>query len=153
MRPTATVPVRNGVPMAALLAAVVHLALDYVTSRTAWTTPPYLLLDHARGPFRDLLQIAPGAILAGASIASSGVNGVVAALFGYALQERPRRLVALGLLLSGLWVASGALLALLYLSLPPGLLAGSLLTGVPRSFAVAWIVDRALPRPEVDRGP
>ncbi|HVI96332.1 MAG TPA: hypothetical protein VM753_20110 [Anaeromyxobacter sp.] len=148
MRTTEAVPVRNGVPAAALLAALAHLALDYATSRVAWTTPPYLLLDHARGPFRDLLQIAPGAILAGASIASSGVNGVVAAIFGYALQERRRRLASLGLLLSGLWIMSGGLLALLYLSVPPGLLAGSLLAGVPRSFAIAWIVDRVLPRPE-----
>jgi hypothetical protein len=139
-------PLRNRVPAAAALAALAHLALDYATSRATWTTPPYLLLDHARGPFRDLLEIAPGAILAGASIASSGVNGVVAALFGYALEDRRRRFLALGLLLSGLWIASGALLALLYLSLPSGLLSASLLAGVPRSFAVAWIVDRVLPR-------
>ena len=148
MRPSASMPLRNRVPAAAALAALAHLALDYVTSRAAWTTPPYLLLDHARGPFRDLLEIAPGAILAGASIASSSVNGVVSALFGYALENQRRRFLALGLLLSGLWIGSGGLLALLYLELPWGLLAGSLIAGVPRSFAVAWIVDRVLARPE-----
>ena len=65
-----------------------------------------------------------------------------------ALAERPGRLTALALLLSGLWVVSGGLLALVYLSVPAGLLAGSLLAGVPRSFAVAWAVDAAMRQPE-----
>ncbi len=146
--PTVSAPaVRNRVPAATALAVATHLVLDYAASRVAWTTPPYLLLEHARGPFRDLLQLDPSAILLGASIASSVVNGIVAGIFGFALEERRRRLLFLGLLLSGLWLLSGGLLALVYLSLPPGLLAGSLLAGVPRSFAVAWVVDRTLPRP------
>ncbi len=135
---------RSRTALAAAAAAVVHLVIDYASSRIAWTTPPYLLLEHARGPFRDLMQVGGGAILVGASIASCAVNGVVAALFGYALADRPRRLVALALLLSGLWIVSGGLLALVYLSVPAGLLAGSLLAGVPRSFAVAWAVDAAM---------
>jgi hypothetical protein len=146
--PDATPAPRSQTAAAAAAATVVHLVMDYACSRVAWTTPPYLLLEHARGPFGDLLQVGGGAILVGASIASSAVNGVVAALFGYALADRRRRLLTLALLLSGLWVVSGGLLALVYLSVPAGLLAASLLAGVPRSFAVAWAVDAAMGRPE-----
>lgn len=145
----ARTPPRNAPIVATALAAAAHLALDLVTSRLPWTTPPYLLLDHARGPFHDLLLIDRTAILAGASIASSAVNGIVSAIFGVAVADRPRRLVLLAAILSGLWVFSGVLLAFVYLSVPGLILAGSLAAGIPRAFIVAWLVDRVLPRPVV----
>jgi hypothetical protein len=145
----ARTPPRNAAVVATALAAAAHLALDLVTSRFPWTTPPYLLLDHARGPFHDLLLIDRTAILAGASIASSAVNGIVSAIFGVAVEDRPRRLVLLAAILSGLWVLSGVLLAFVYLSVPGAILAGSLAAGIPRAFVVAWLVDRVLPRPVV----
>jgi hypothetical protein len=138
--------VRSGVLVPALVASAVHLVFDLLTTRLPWVAPPYLLLDHAAGPFRDLLAVDRGAVLVAVSVAASGVNGLIAGLFGVALETARRRVATLGLLLAGLWVFSGGLLALVYLSVPGGLLAGSLLAGVPRAFAVAWSVDRALPR-------
>ena len=49
--------------------------LDGVTSRLAWTTPPYLLLDHASETFRDLLNLDRTTILVAVAIISAGVNG------------------------------------------------------------------------------
>jgi ABC-type Mn2+/Zn2+ transport system permease subunit len=73
----------------------------------------------------------------------------VSAIFGVAVADRPRRLVLLAAILSGLWVFSGVLLAFVYLSVPGRILAGSLAAGIPRAFVVAWLVDRVLPRPVV----
>jgi hypothetical protein len=137
---------RGGVLVPAVVATAVHLVLDLATSRLPLVSPPYLLLDHAAGPFRELLAIGRGTVLVAVSVAASGVNGLIAGLFGVALEGARRRVATLGLLLAGLWIFSGGLLALVYLSLPGGLLAGSLLAGVPRAFAVAWSVDRVLPR-------
>lgn len=134
--------------MPGLVASAVHLAFDFVATRLPGTAPPYLLLDHAAGPFRDLLSVDRGAVLVAVSVAASIVNGLIAGLFGVALEGARRRVTTLGLLLAGLWIFSGGLLALVYLSAPGALLAGSLLAGLPRSFAVAWSVDRVLPRRE-----
>jgi hypothetical protein len=138
--------VRSGVLVPALVATGVHLLVDVVSTRLPWTTPPYLLLDHAAGPFRDLVAIDRGTVLVTVSVAASVVNGLIAGLFGVAVEGARRRLVTLALLLAGLWLFSGALLAVVYLSLPRALLAGSLLAGLPRALVVAWAVDRALPR-------
>lgn len=132
--------------LATALAGAAHLALDGLSSRIPWTTPPYLLLDHASETFRDLLMLDRTTILLAVSVISAGVNGIIAGLFGAALSSARRRTLKLGLALSALWVFSGGLMILVYLSPPAGLVAGSLLAGVPRSFAVAWLLDRALPR-------
>jgi hypothetical protein len=133
---------RTRVPVTAAVAAAAHLTVDALASRLPWTTPPYLLLDHVAGPFRDLVALDRGTIAIAVSIAASGVNGLMTATLAAALDGTGRRVRNLGLLLSGLWVLSGGLLALIYLSAPLALLAGSLAAGVPRSFLVAWIAER-----------
>jgi hypothetical protein len=133
--------------LATALAAAAHLLLDVVASRSSWTSPPYLLLDHANEAFRDLLMLDRTTVLVVVAVVSAGVNGAIAGLFGTALASAERRLLKLGLALSGLWVFSGGLMILVYLSPPLGVALGSLAAGVPRSFAVAWVLDRTLPRP------
>jgi membrane associated rhomboid family serine protease len=132
--------------LATALAAAAHLVLDGVTSRIAWTTPPYLLLDHASEVFRDLLLLDRTTILIAVAVISAGVNGAISGLFGAALASSRRRTLKLGLSLSSLWVFSGGLMILVYLSPPAGVVLGSLAAGVPRAFAVAWLLDRVLPR-------
>jgi hypothetical protein len=137
---------RNRVFVATALAGFAHLVLDGVSSRLLWTTPPYLLLDYANETFRDLLNLDRTTILVAVSVISAGVNGAIAGLFAAAFHEARKRTVKLGLSLSGLWVFSGGLMTLVYLSPPPGVVAGSLIAGLPRSFAVAWLVFRLAPR-------
>lgn len=136
---------RSRVLLATALAAAAHLLLDGLTSRVAWTTPPYLLLDHASETFRDLLMLDRTTILVVVAVISAGVNGAIAGLFGVAMASLGRRTLKLGLALSALWVFSGGLMMLVYLSPPAGIAMGSLAAGIPRAFAVAWILDRTLP--------
>jgi hypothetical protein len=136
---------RNRVFIATALAGAAHLALDAVSSRLPWTTPPYLLLDHASETFRDLLMLDRTTVLVVVAVVSAGVNGAIAGLFGAALAQTDRRILKLGLALSALWVFSGGLMILVYLAPPAGVAIGSLAAGVPRAFAIAWILDRALP--------
>jgi hypothetical protein len=137
---------RSRVFLATALAAAAHLALDALTSRIPWTTPPYLLLDHASETFRDLLMLDRTTILVAVSAISAGVNGTIAGLFGAALAGAERRTVKLGAALSALWIFSGGLMMLVYLSPPAGVAAGSLAAGIPRSFAVAWVLYRTMAR-------
>jgi hypothetical protein len=44
-------------------------------------------------------------------------------------------------------VFSGGLMTLVYLSPPAAIVAGSLAAGVPRAFAVSWLLERWLFRP------
>lgn len=137
---------RNRVFLATALAGFAHLVLDGLASRLPWTTPPYLLLDYASETFRDLLNLDRTTILVAVAVISAGVNGAIAGLFAAALDDARSRVVKLGLSLSALWVFSGGLMMLVYLSPPPGIVAGSLLAGIPRSFAVAWLLDRLAPK-------
>lgn len=137
---------RTHVFAATALAGAAHLVLDAVTSRTPFTTPPYLLLDHASEAFRDLLALDRTTILLAVAFISAGVNGAIAALFGAAVESSRRPVLVLGGSLSALWVLSGALMTFVYLD-PPGIIvAGSLLAGVPRAFVVAWVLVRAFRR-------
>src|SRR5512139_1003302 len=109
---------RTRVPITAAIAAGAHLAIDALASRLPGTTPPYLLLDHVAGPFRDIVALDRTTIAIAVSIAASGVNGLITATLAAALDDTDRPVRSLGLLLSGLWVLSGGLLALIYLSAP-----------------------------------
>lgn len=133
---------RNRVFVATALAGFAHLVLDGVTSRAAWSTPPYLLLDYANETFRDLLSLDRTTILVAVSVISAGVNGAIAGLFAAAFDEVPARTLKLGLALSALWLFSGGLMTVVYLSPPAGVVAGSLLAGIPRAFVVAWLLER-----------
>jgi hypothetical protein len=137
--PTPSRPVRL-----AFLAGAVHLAFDGLASRVEATTPPYLLLRHAPEVFRDILDPV------GVAIAASLVQGAISALIGAAFEERPagRRALPLALALWGLWILSGGLLELVYLSAPWPVALGSLAAGLPRAAAVAWLVDRMMPAPD-----
>jgi membrane associated rhomboid family serine protease len=128
--------------LAAAIAGAANLAFDALASRLPWTTPPYLLLDHASETFRDLLMLDRTTLLVAVAVISAGVNGAIAGLMAAAMEGVRRRVLALGLTLSGLWLFSGGLMILVYLSPPAGIVAGSLLAGIPRSFAVAWILER-----------
>jgi hypothetical protein len=144
---------RTSVFKATALAGAVHLALDAVTSRLPWTTPPYLLLDYASETFRDLLLLDRTTLLGVVAFVSAGVNGMIAGLFLAALAGARRPVLALGLSLSALWVFSGGLMILVYLAPPWPIVVGSLAAGAPRSFAVAWVLDRVLLRRAADPGP
>ncbi len=139
-------PRRLAGPLLAALAGLVHLAFDALSSRLEATTPPYLLLDHAAEMFREILATDRTAILASVSVAAAAVQGVIAAIFAAAFEEAGHRLRTLAITLTAVWILSGALLELVYLTLPWGLAAGSLLAGIPRALVVAWALDRALPR-------
>jgi hypothetical protein len=139
--------VRTSVFKATAVAAAAHLVLDVLASRLAWTTPPYLLLDHASATFRDLLFLDRRTLLVAVSVISAGVNGAIAGLFATAMAGVPRRVLSLGLALTALWVFSGGLMTLVYLDPPAGVVAGSLAAGAPRAFAVAWLLDRWVFRP------
>lgn len=141
---------RTGVFKATALAGAAHLGLDLLASRTAWTTPPYLLLDYANEAFRDLLLLDRETLLGVVAVVSAGVNGMIAALFLAALAGARRPVMALGLSLSALWVFSGGLMTLVYLDPPGWVVAGSLAAGAPRSFAVAWLLDRVVLRRAAD---
>lgn len=133
---------RTSVFRATALAALAHLLLDAVASRLLLTTPPYLLLDYAAGPFKDLLPLDRTTLLVVVSFISAGVNGAIAGLFATAIAGARRRVLTLGVSLSILWVFSGGLMIAVYFD-PPLLVAlGSLAAGVPRSFAVAWVLYR-----------
>lgn len=135
---------RTSVFKATALAGVAHLALDLVTSRFSATTPPYLLLDYASEPFRDLLLLDRSTLLGAVAVISAGVNGAIAGLFAAALEGARRRLLALGLSLFALWIFSGGLMMLVYLDPPWWVAAGSLAAGGPRAFAVAWLLERVV---------
>jgi hypothetical protein len=144
---------RTSVFKATTLAGAAHLALDLVTSRVPWTTPPYLLLDHASETFRDLLLLDRTTLLVVVAFISAGVNGAIAGLFAAALAGARRRVVSLGASLSALWVFSGGLMILVYLDPPLAVTLGSLAFGVPRSFAIAWLLERLLFRPAEEAAP
>jgi hypothetical protein len=133
---------RTRVFAAAALAGAAHLAFDGIASRVLWTTPPYLLLDYASEAFREILNLDRRSILVTVAVISAGVNGVISALFAAAFDGLDRRVLKLGLSLSALWVFSGGLMTAVYLSPPGWVVAGSLLAGIPRSFAVAWLLER-----------
>jgi hypothetical protein len=137
---------RTRVFLATALAGAAHLLLDGVATRLVWTTPPYLLLDHASETFRDLLNLDRTTILVAVSIISAGVNGAISGLFAAAFDGVERRVLKLGIALSALWIFSGGLMTLVYLSPPAAVVVGSLLAGIPRAFAVAWLLDRTAPR-------
>ncbi len=139
--------IRTSVFKATALAGAAHLALDALASRVTWTTPPYLLLDYANESFRDLLFLDRRTLLVAVAVISAGVNGAIAGLFATALAGARRRVVAVGASLSALWVFSGGLMTLVYLSPPAGVVVGSLLAGIPRAFAVAWVLERWIFRP------
>jgi hypothetical protein len=132
--------------LATALAGAAHLALDGVTSRLVWTTPPYLLLDYASETFRDLLNLDRTSILVAVSAISAGVNGVISGIFAAAFDGAERRVLKLGITLSALWIFSGGLMTLVYLTPPFAVVAGSLAAGVPRAFVVAWLLDRIAAR-------
>lgn len=142
---------RTSVFRAAALAGAAHLALDLLATRLEWTTPPYLLLDHASETFRDLLLLDRETLLGTVAVISAGVNGLIAGLFAAALAGARRPVVALTLSLFALWVFSGGLMTLVYLDPPRAVVVGSLLAGAPRSLLVAWLLDRlVLPRAAAD---
>lgn len=138
---------RTSVFKATALAGAAHLVLDALASRVPWTSPPYLLLDYASESFRDLLFLDRRTLLVAVAVISAGVNGAIAGLFATALAGARRRIVAIGASLSALWIFSGGLMTVVYLSPPAAIVAGSLLAGVPRAFAIAWLLERLLFRP------
>lgn len=146
-------PTRSRALPATALSGAAHLVLDLLATRTEFTTPPYLLLDHASETFRDLLMLDRTTILVVVSIVSAAVNGIIAALMGTAMTSVRSRMLALAAVLSILWVFSGGLMMLVYLSPPPAVVVGSLLAGIPRAFVIAWLLDRVLPRGVAPRLP
>lgn len=136
--------------MLAALATGVHLACDAVASRSGFTSPPYLLLDHAGELFRELLTLDRTAILLTVTISAAVVNGAIAAMLGVALESARHRRRTLTWVLYAFWVFSGGLMILVYLAPPWGVVVGSLAAGLPRVWLVAWVVDRALGAPALD---
>ncbi len=125
----------------ALLAALLHLALDWIFHFAEWSSPPHLLVRHAPEVFQVLSPLAVG-------VAASAVNGVISlvALLSVAPADGPpppRRTLVLGLVLWGFWILSEGLLALVWLSAPALVVLGGLFFGFPRSLLLAWALGRA----------
>ncbi len=147
----APAPRRHGIVLATL-AAGIHLACDALASRSAFTSPPYLLLDHAGELFRDLLALDRTAILGTVAVSAAVVNGIIAAMLGVALEGARHRRRTLAWVLFAFWIFSGGLMILVYLAPPWGVVAGSLGAGLPRVWLVAWALDRALGTPASEPG-
>jgi len=132
----------------AAVAALIHLGFDSVTQVWTFTTPSYLLLQYMSEVFREMLgMLGRGAV----SLVTSGVNGLVSAIFAVALAEVTNRRRKLGLLLLCLWWLTGGLTFAVYLDAPPAVMAVSLLAGLPRAAALAFFLDRMLPAPRPER--
>jgi hypothetical protein len=130
----------------AALAGAIHVALDLVTSRFVATSPPHLLLDYAGELFRELLSVDRTSVLIAMSLGAALANGAIGGLFGLAFEGVARRRRALlAWSLFALWIFSGGLLIAVYLDPPWGVVLGSLASGLPRAWLVAWALDRVLP--------
>jgi hypothetical protein len=140
---------RSRILLATALAGALNVAFDVVAARTPLATPPYLLLDHAGDAFRDLLALDRTTILAVVAVVTAAVNGAIAGLIATAMAGVRRRAAAIGAVLSGIWLLSGGLMILVYLSPPAAVVLGSLAAGIPRAFAIALVLDRVVPRPTV----
>ena len=129
----------------ASLAALIHFGFDSLFRVWTFTTPPYLLLPYMGEVFREMLgMLGVDAV----SAVTSGVNGLVSAIFAVALQEvAVRRREKLGALLLGLSWLAGCLTFAVYLDAPAGVVAGSLAAGIPRAAVLAFFLDRLVPRP------
>lgn len=129
----------------ASLAALVHLGFDFLCRAWTVTTPAYLLLPYMGEVFREMLGLLG---VNAVSAVTSGVNGLVAAIFAAAFQEvAGRRREKLAALLAGLWFLTGGLTFAVYLDAPAAVVAGSLAAGLPRAAALAYLLDRLVPRP------
>ncbi len=125
------------------IATAVHLAFDFLATRAPATTPPYLLLSYMDEAFREFLNPV------GVSIGTALALGAMTTAIALAVEWVPRRrALVLAASLSGLWVFSGGLMLLVYVRPPWGVALGSLAAGLPRTWAIAWLLDRAMPRPE-----
>lgn len=138
---------RSRILSATALAGAANLAFDALAARIPLASPPYLLLDHAGGAFRDLLALDRTTILAVVAVVTAAVNGAIAGLIATAMAGLRRRTPAIGAVLSGIWLLSGGLMILVYLRPPWAVVLGSLGAGIPRAFAIAWLLDRVIPRP------
>jgi hypothetical protein len=127
------------------LAALIHLGFDTLFRAWTVTTPSYLLLPYMGEVFREMLGLlGVGAV----SAVTSAINGLVAAIFAAAFQEvAVHRREKLGALLVGLWLLTSGLTFAVYLDAPPAVVAGSLAAGLPRAAALAFFLDRLVPRP------
>ena len=129
----------------ATLAALVHFGLDSLFRVWTFTTPPYLLTPYMSEVFREMLGLLG---LDAVSAVTSAVNGLVSAIFAVALQEAGgRRCLKLAALLLGLSWLTGGLTFAAYLDAPGAVVAGSLAACIPRAAALAFLLDRLLPRP------
>jgi hypothetical protein len=142
-RPMASPPPPSLARLASL-AALIHLGFDSLFRVWTFTTPPYLLLPYMSEVFREMLAMLG---VDAVSVVTSGVNGLVSAIFALALQDvAARRREKLGALLLGLSWLTGGLTFAVYLDAPAGVVAGSLAAGIPRAAALAFFLDRLLPR-------
>jgi hypothetical protein len=140
----------------AVLAALLHLGFDTLFRLWDLTTPPHLLLlqpELVREDFRPVVELlrdflGPTPI----SAVTSFVNGGISAIFAVALQGATRRrLPKVFGLLTLVWLVVGAVTFFMYLRGPgvgPVLVVTSLLAGLPRTAAVAFFLERALPHPD-----
>ncbi len=143
-------PPQPSVARLAALAALLHFAFDSLLRIWPATTPPHLLTPYMSEIFRDMLEMLGRTPV---SLVTSFVNGVISAIFAIALQGvTSRRLAKVAGLLTFLWFVTGGLTFALYLDAPRWLAVTSLLAGLPRAIAVAFVLERALPPPEAGAG-
>jgi hypothetical protein len=132
-----------GVARLAALAGLLHFGFDSFFRLWPSTTPPHLLTPYMAEVFRDMLEMLGRTPI---SAVTSFVNGVISAIFAIALEgAAPRRFVKMATLFIFLWLVTGGLTFVAYLDAPAGLAFTSLLAGLPRSLAVAFALERALP--------
>jgi hypothetical protein len=131
----------------ALAATLVHLAFDTAGRVFTVTTPPYLLLPFMSEIFRDMLGLLGVNAI---SVVTCAINGLIAGVFATALFEVVGRRRKLGLLLAGIWLLTCSAMFTLYLSAPWSVAIGSMAFGLPRSAALAWVLDRLMARAVVE---
>lgn len=146
---TATEP--PSVRRLAALAAAIHFGFDSACRLSQATTPAYLLTPFMKEVFRDMLEMLG---LTAISAVTSGVNGLIAAIFATALAGVVvHRAVKLGALLSFIWLLTNGLTFTSYLDAPAELVATSLAAGLPRAALLAWALDRLMARPATGQTP
>ena len=128
----------------AAVAVLVHFAADSLCRLTEATTPAYLLTPYMKEVFRDMLGMLG---LTAVSGVTSLVNGLISAIFATALAGvATHRAVKLSVLLAFIGLLAGGLTFFSYLEAPAGVVATSLLAGLPRAALLGWLLDRSLLR-------
>jgi hypothetical protein len=115
----------------------VNLAFDALSRVLPSLAPPHLLHAYMPEAIRDM--VSPAVL---APVTSAVLAAIALLVLSLAPPGTPGRVLRLTAWLLGFWLLSEGLLAWVWLDAPGSVVAASLAGGVPRSFAVAWLLPR-----------